>query len=80
MTGVMNILCIGLYGEAVSVGRERLFNNSTLVEIKDDAGQLISSHPDWDEVTYAEIIKSYTEEDDHVYLIGIATGKEISDP
>ena len=40
----MNILCIGLYGEAVSVGRERLFNNSTLVEIKDDAGQLISSH------------------------------------
>ena len=36
------------------MSRECLLSNNTTVEVKDDAGQLISSHPDWDEATYAQ--------------------------
>ena len=36
----------------------------------------ISSHPDWEELTYAEIIKTFLEEDNHVNLPRIVIGKE----
>ena len=74
MTGSMDILCVALFGEATSESRDRLFSNNATVEVKDDAGQLISSHPDWEEQTYAEIIEAFSEEDDHVYLPRIVTG------
>ena len=74
MTGSMDILCVALFGEATSESRDRLFSNNSTVEVKDDAGQLISSHPDWEEQTYAEIIEAFSEEDDHVYLPRIVTG------
>lgn len=70
----MDILCVALFGEATSESRDRLFSNNSTVEVKDDAGQLISSHPDWEEHTYAEIIEAFSEEDDHVYLPRIVTG------
>ena len=70
----MDILCITLFGQAVSGNRDCLFRNNATVQIKDDAGQLISSHPDWEEVTYTEIIKAFSEEDDYVYLPRIVTG------
>ena len=72
----MDILCIGLFGEVASGNRDRLFRNNSTVEVKDDAGQLISSHPDWEEVTYTEIIKAFSEENDYVYLPRIVTGTE----
>ena len=72
----MDILCITLFGQAASGNRDRLFRNNATVQIKDDAGQLISSHPDWEEVTYAEIIKAFSEEDDYVYLPRTVTGTE----
>ena len=76
MTGSMDILCVALFGEATSESRDRLFSNNATVEVKDDAGQLISSRLDWEELTYAEIIETFSEEDDHVYLPRIVTGME----
>ena len=76
MTGSMDVFCVALYGGASSESRDRLIINKSTVDLKDDAGQLLSSHPDWDEETYAEIIKAFSEEDDHVYLPRIVTGKE----
>ena len=72
----MHIFCVGLYGGASSETRERLFTNKSTVEVKDDSGQLLSSHPDWDEDTYIEIIESFSEKEDYVYLPRIVTGKE----
>ena len=76
MTGYMEILCVAFFGEATSESRDHLFSNKATVEVKDDDGQLISSHPDWEELTYADIIKAFSEEDDYVYLPRIVTGKE----
>ena len=75
-TGSMDVFCVARYGGASSESRDRLIINKSIVDLKDDAGQLLSSHPDWDEETYAEIIKAFSEEDDHVYLPRIVTGKE----
>ena len=69
----MDILCVALFGEATSESRDHLFSNNATVEVKGDAGQLISSHPDWEELTYAEIIETFSEEDDHVHLPRIVT-------
>ena len=71
----MQLLCIGLYGEANLASRESLLMNEASVEIKDDMGQLLSFHPDWEENTYIEIIQSFSEKDDYVYLPRIVTGK-----
>ena len=76
MTGSIDVLCIALFGDATLESRECLFSNSANIEVKDDAGQLISSHPDWEEQTYAAIIAAFSEEDDHVYLPRIITSKE----
>ena len=78
MTGSMNLFCIGLYGGASPGTRERLFTNKSTVDVKDDSGQLLSSHPDWEEDTYIEIIESFSEKDDYIYLPRIVTGKECS--
>ena len=76
MTGSIDVLCIALFGDATLESRECLFSNSANIEVKDDTGQLISSHPDWEEQTYAAIITAFSEEDDHVYLPRIITSKE----
>ena len=75
MTGSMDILCVALFGEAEVESRERLFNNESIVEVKDDTGKLVSSHPDWDERTYAEIISAFSQEDDYIYLPRIVSGE-----
>lgn len=74
----MNILCVALFGNAPLESRDRLFNNTANIEVKDDAGQLISSHPDWEELTYTSIIQAFSEEDDHVYLTKLVTCKEVT--
>ena len=76
MTGSMDILCVALFREAEVESRERLFKNNSRVEVKDDTGKLVSSHPDWDEHTYAEIISVFSQEDDYVYLPRIMSGKD----
>ena len=53
------------------------FSNSANIEVKDDTGQLISSHPDSEEQTYAVIIQAFSEEDDHVYFPRIITSNII---
>ena len=73
MTESMDILCVTLFGDATFESRDCLFNNSANIEVKDDTGQLISSHPDWEEQTYAAIIQAFTEEDDYVYFPRIIT-------
>ena len=72
----MDILCVALFGEAEVESRERLFNNKSTVEVKDDTGKLVSSHPDWDECTYAEIFSVFSQEDDYIYLPRIVSGKD----
>ena len=76
MTGSMDVLCVALFGDADLESRDRLFVNNSKIEVKDDAGQLLSSHPDWEEHTYREIIETFSSEDDHVYLPRITTSKE----
>ena len=76
MTGSMDILCVALFGEAEVESRERLFNNKSTVEVKDDTGKLVSSYPDWDECTYAEIFSVFSQEDDYIYLPRIVSGKD----
>lgn len=76
MTGSMDILCVALFGEAEVESRERLFSNKSTVEVKDDTGKLVSSHPDWDEHTYAEIIRVFSQEDDYIYLPRIVSGED----
>ena len=71
----MELLCVAQYGEATSKKRERLFNNCSMVEVKDDSKTLISSHPDWEERTYAELIETFSIEGDYVYLPRIVSGK-----
>ena len=75
MTGHMNILYVALFGEASVHRRGRLFSNDTEVEVKGDDGQLLSSHPDWEAVTYASVIEAFSELDEYVYLPRIITGK-----
>lgn len=75
LIGSLQLLCIGLYGEANLESRESLLMNEACVEIRDDMGQLLSFHPDWEENTYTEIIQSFSETDDFVYLPRIVTGK-----
>ena len=75
MTGCMDIVCIVLFGEVTLRSRGRLFSNNTTVEVKGDDGQLISPHPDWEELTYASIIEAFSEVYDYVYLPRIVIGK-----
>ena len=77
MTGSMDILCVGLFGEAEVESRERLFRIKSTVEVKDDTGKPMSSHPDWDEHTYAESIRVFSQEDDYIYLPRIVSGEDL---
>ena len=74
LIGTMDVLCVAQYGEASWNHRERLFNNERMVEVKDDQGKPISSHADWTEQTYCEILESFSEKDDFVYFPRIVSG------
>ena len=75
MTGYKDILCISLFGEATLQSRGCLFSNNAIVEVKGDDWQLISSHPDWEELTYVSIIEVFSEVNGYVYLPRIITSK-----
>ena len=75
MTGGMDILYIAMFGEATLKRQGRLFNNNATVEVKGDDEQLISPHPDWEELTYSSIIEAFSEVNDYVYLPRIVSGK-----
>ena len=49
----MDIVCVTLFGQATSESRDCLFTNDASVEVRDDDEQLISSHLDWEELTFA---------------------------
>ena len=75
MTGHMNIMYVALFGDASVQRRGRLFSNEAEVEVKGDDGQLLSSHSDWEAVTYASVVEAFSEVDEYVYFPRIVTGK-----
>ena len=74
LIGTIDVLCVAQYGEASWNHIERLFNNERMVEVKDDQRKPISSHADWTEQTYCEIIESFSEKDNFVYFPRIVLG------
>ena len=84
MTGSMQLLCIGLYGEANLDSRKSLLMNEASVKIKDDMGQLLSFHPDWEENRdYTVIFRNRwlcVSPKNCYILVTIDFSSEISDP